>query len=95
MARQMRHQSETNKKNPLAVYADVDEKWAVDQLQSAQCVSMIHGHTHKPADHHLGQSGQFVRRVLSDWDATSQHPRAEVLRWHASGQVERINLKAL
>jgi UDP-2,3-diacylglucosamine hydrolase len=94
MARQMRLQSEANKKNPLAVYADVDEKWAIDQLQRAQCVSMIHGHTHKPADHHIGQSGQFVRRVLSDWDAT-QHPRAEVLRWHASGQVERINLIAL
>ena len=95
MARQMRLQSEANKKNPLAVYADVDEKWAIDQLQSAQCVNMIHGHTHKPADHHLGQSGQFVRRVLSDWDATTQHPRAEVLRWHASGQVERINLISL
>jgi hypothetical protein len=32
------------------------------------------------------------RRVLSDWDAQSTKPRAEVLRWHASGLIERLNL---
>ena len=93
IARQMRNQSEANKKAPHAVDADVDEAWAIEQLQSGHCQGMIHGHTHKPADHHFGGSDQFVRRVLSDWDATHR-PRAEVLRWHASGQVERINLIA-
>ena len=93
IARQMRNQSEANKKTPHAVDADVDEAWAIEQLQSGHCQGMIHGHTHKPADHHFGGSDQFVRRVLSDWDATHR-PRAEVLRWHASGQVERINLIA-
>ena len=91
IARHMRQESEANKKDPNAVYADVDASWAEQRLQSSQSQCMIHGHTHKPADHHFGQSGQFVRRVLSDWDANS-HLRAEVLRWHASGQVERIDL---
>ena len=91
VARQMRQQSEANKKNPHAVYADVDEAWAIQQLTMGQCQCMVHGHTHQPADHHLGEAGKWVRRVLSDWDA-SQHPRAEVLRWHSSGQVERVNL---
>jgi len=52
---------------------------------------MVHGHTHQPADHPLGSEGQYVRRVLSDWDATT-NPRAEVLRWHVTGQVERVKL---
>ena len=91
IARHMRQESEANKQNPNAVYADVDTSWAEQKLQSSQSQCMIHGHTHKPANHHFGPSGQFVRRVLSDWDAM-QHPRAEVLRWHVSGQVERIDL---
>ena len=91
IAKHMRQESEANKKDPHAVYADVDEAWAFKQLEGSQSQCMVHGHTHKPADHSVGQSGQLVRRVLSDWDV-NQHPRAEVLRWHASGQVERINL---
>ena len=39
---------------------------------------MIHGHTHKPADHDLGAGLQRV--VLSDWDVQARPPRAEVLR---------------
>jgi hypothetical protein len=31
--------------------------------------------------------------VLSDWDAADT-PRAEVLRWHSTGQVERVSLIA-
>ncbi len=91
IAKHMRQESEATKKDPRAVYADVDEAWAAMQLQSSQSQCMVHGHTHKPADHFVGQSGQWVRRVLSDWDG-NQHPRAEVLRWHVSGRVERINL---
>ena len=91
IARQMRHQSEANKQNPNAVYADVDEAWATELLKSSHAQCMVHGHTHQPADHPLGSEGQHVRRVLSDWDATT-NPRAEVLRWHATGQVERIKL---
>jgi len=93
IARQMRNQSKANKQNPNAVYADVDEAWATQLLQSSHAQCMVHGHTHQPADHTWGSNGQYVRRVLSDWDATA-NPRAEVLRWHASGQVERINLIA-
>jgi len=32
------------------------------------------------------------RYVLSDWDTAAAMPRAEVLRWHFQGPVERINL---
>jgi UDP-2,3-diacylglucosamine hydrolase len=45
---------------------------------------MVHGHTHAPASHELAPG--VVRHVLSDWDlGTAAPPRAEVLRWNASG----------
>jgi UDP-2,3-diacylglucosamine hydrolase len=92
IARHLRNQSESHKRDAHAVHADVDATWAIHMLEKSNCISLIHGHTHKPADHWMGLSPQWVRRVLSDWDAQSAKPRAEVLRWSASGQVQRINL---
>lgn len=94
LARHMRSQSEAHKKDPQAIYADVDEAWATRLLEINHSHRMVHGHTHQPADHLMGPSKQYVRHVLSDWDA-SNHPRAEVLRWHSTGQVERVNLITL
>ena len=55
---------------------------------------LIHGHTHRPARHELGQG--LAREVLSDWDAAAQPPRAQVLRLSIeAGQparLERLNL---
>ena len=44
---------------------------------------MIHGHTHRPADHAM--AGGRKRIVLSDWDAQSAPPRLEALRITHSG----------
>ena len=49
---------------------------------------MIHGHTHRPADHALAPGR---RTVLSDWDADAAPPRLEVLRLTAAG-AQRIPL---
>lgn len=59
-------------------YADVDEQAARQCLLDAQASTLIHGHTHRPAGHDLGQGLQ--RQVLSDWDAAARPPRAQVLR---------------
>ena len=92
IARQLRAQSEMLKKDSSAVYADVADEWSSQLLQQAGATCLIHGHTHRPALHSLGQNPPMQRYVLSDWDAACAKPRAEVLRWHANGQVERINL---
>lgn len=77
IARGLRTESEA-RKHSGASYADVDAAAARDWLQAARARELIHGHTHKPADHTL--SPDLQRRVLSDWDAAATPPRAEVLR---------------
>ena len=78
IARHIRGQSEARKQSHTD-YADVDTAAAIAWLQAAQAQVMIHGHTHHPAEHDLGQGLQ--RWVLSDWHANSTPPRLEVLQW--------------
>ena len=88
IARGLRQQSEA-KKQPGTVFADVDANTTRQWLQAAQAPTLIHGHTHQPATHDLGNGMRRV--VLSDWDAEAAPPRAEVLRVTASG-LQRIAL---
>ena len=48
-------------------------------LGDNDCKLMIHGHTHRPATHDLGNG--LSRVVLSDWEADATPPRLEALRW--------------
>lgn len=86
IARGLREHSEARKKSG-AEYADVDAQMARQWLESAQSATLIHGHTHKPATHDLGNGLQRV--VLSDWDTTAIPPRAGVLRLSSLG-LQRI-----
>ena len=82
IATALRTQSEARKQTGVA-YADVDAACARTWLLAAGAEVLIHGHTHKPAAHDLGDG--LSRIVLSDWDAAAQPRRAEVLRLSASG----------
>ena len=88
IARGIRSQSEQRKRSG-AIYADVDTTAARDWLQAAQAPVLIHGHTHRPARHDLGDGLQ--RWVLSDWDLAATPPRGEALRLSAAG-VQRLPL---
>jgi UDP-2,3-diacylglucosamine hydrolase len=89
IAHDLRAQSEARKSSGTR-YADVDTALTLQWLETAQASTLIHGHTHRPADHVLGEvSGRTLRRlVLSDWDADAKLPRLEVLRL-ASGEPPR------
>jgi UDP-2,3-diacylglucosamine hydrolase len=86
-ARSIRTQSEARKQatniNPDAAgyanYADVDTQAAITWLNAADAQVLLHGHTHKPAEHDLGHG--LSRWVLSDWHADATPPRLEVLCW--------------
>lgn len=87
-ARAMRAQSEAHKQAGEA-YADVDGPAALAWLQAACAHTLVHGHTHRPAEHGLAPG--YRRVVLSDWDAAAEPPRADVLRCTPEG-LERIRI---
>jgi UDP-2,3-diacylglucosamine hydrolase len=88
----MRAQSEA-RKSSAAAYADVDTAQAIRWLQAAGARELIHGHTHKPADHDLGHG--LRRRVLSDWDGAASPVRAQVLRLSVARPGEEVQLTRL
>jgi UDP-2,3-diacylglucosamine hydrolase len=69
------------------LWADVDSATARQQLADHRATTLIHGHTHRPAEHDLGSGLQ--RWVLSDWDADARPPRAEALSLHHNGRWQR------
>ncbi len=89
IARELREQSEARKQSG-AEYADVDTEAARSWLHAANATTLIHGHTHKPALHDLGDG--LSRAVLSDWHLTGLSPRADVLRLTGDG-LQRIALR--
>ncbi|MHB8950557.1 MAG: UDP-2,3-diacylglucosamine diphosphatase [Rhodoferax sp.] len=95
MAHDMRMQSEARKCS-AAPYADLDQAMTCNWLHMAHANTLIHGHTHKPAEHQMAAG--LRRIVLSDWDATATPARAEVLRLSApvaaqtgGSTVQRLN----
>ena len=92
MARNMRQQSESRKQSAVN-YADLDAELALEWLQQHHAQHMIHGHTHKPAQHEL--SNKSSRWVLSDWDLECSPPRADVLRLNidSTATLQRLSLQ--
>ncbi|MEY8689221.1 MAG: UDP-2,3-diacylglucosamine diphosphatase [Leptothrix sp. (in: b-proteobacteria)] len=92
LARQMRSASDGRKQeHGMSVYADLDAGTVERALQATDASVLVHGHTHRPADHVLASGRR--RLVLSDWhtEPDGSAPRAEVLRWSASG-FERLRV---
>lgn len=89
IARGMRAESEELKRGERA-YADVDTATALQWLREADAPVLVHGHTHKPAEHALDASHRRI--VLADWDAEASPPRLEALRLTVSGDAQRIGL---
>lgn len=90
IARDLRTQSEALKRSTgsdPSLWADVDTQAARAWLRHADARMLIHGHTHRPATHSLGEGLQRV--VLSDWDVGAKPARAEVLRLDAQGLHRR------
>ncbi len=88
IARGLRQQSENRKKSG-ADYGDLDLAATRQWLETADARTLIHGHTHQPAEHDLGDG--LRRVVLGDWDVEAEPARAQVLRLTACG-LQRIKL---
>ncbi len=90
LARSMRAQSEDRKRSPGMVWADVDADAARTWLRQADATTLIHGHTHRPATHALGDG--LGRIVLSDWDLKAHPARAQLLCLSPAG-AQRVDLR--
>ena len=90
IAKDLRAQSKA-RQQAQTTYADVDADTARLWLQTNNCTLLIHGHTHRPATHDLGNG--LSRMVLSDWEALATPPKLEVLRWtQEPRQLQRLAL---
>lgn len=79
MGRQARQASEDGKRERSDDIMDVNAQAVTQTLSAADCDWLIHGHTHRPADHHMNVGVKTLRRtVLSDWSA--QAPRGALIR---------------
>ena len=106
LARRMRDASEAQQRL-REMPSDVDSDAARQWLLAAAAPVLIHGHTHRPAEHDLGAAPQHglpaLRRVvLSDWEPHAVPPRAQLLRLDRGAgmlslpllQPQRIDLAA-
>ena len=82
LARHLRAKSRMHQSDP-STWADVDDDAARAWLREAGCDTLIHGHTHRPALHDLGDG--LARTVLSDWDYDHGPGRGDVLVIDAQG----------
>jgi UDP-2,3-diacylglucosamine hydrolase len=92
IARDLRTRSEALKRTKPA-RVDVDAPQAIAWLKAAHATRLIHGHTHRPADHAL--DGNFQRTVLSDWDLRADPPRAQVLRLTTDDPAGPVTVRRL
>jgi UDP-2,3-diacylglucosamine hydrolase len=94
MAREMRRRSALHQRQDrVESSGDLDADSCRQWLQLASAPILIHGHTHRPALHDLGDGRQRV--VLSDWDLDDiSTPRAEILRLAADGTLTRLSPQA-
>ncbi len=92
VARQLRAQSELHK-SAHPVPSTVDTPATMHWLREANASTLIHGHTHQPADHALAHG--LRRIVLSDWDLNATPPRAQVLRLTLDDTGAPVDLRRL
>lgn len=88
LGRQMREGSRAAQAAQLMT-TDLDADACRTLLAEAGATTMIHGHTHRPAEHDLGAG--LKRVVLSDWDLEASPPRGDVIRLSAAG-LQRLPL---
>ncbi|HEY1128237.1 MAG TPA: UDP-2,3-diacylglucosamine diphosphatase [Roseateles sp.] len=87
LGRQMRAGSRAAQAAELMA-TDLDAEACRALLREAGATTMIHGHTHRPAEHDLGDG--MSRIVLSDWDFDATPPRGDIIRLSHTG-LERLS----
>lgn len=78
IARHLREQSEHSKDGKTDEIMDVNDAAVTKAFLTHACSQIIHGHTHRPAQHpHLVQGRPATRWVLPDWHANGGYLRCD------------------
>jgi UDP-2,3-diacylglucosamine hydrolase len=89
-ARELRERSEQDKATKSSHLMDVNDEAVAHSLRTAGVLTMIHGHTHRPARHAtVLDRRQANRWVLPDWDVSMQRGGFLTVHgggWQTSGQ---------
>lgn len=89
----VRMKSEEAKSEKAAAIMDVNAEAVIALLREHGVHQLIHGHTHRPADHQVDVDGSLgQRRVLADWRDENGTAGGEVLVW-ADGKLSRQPLR--
>ena len=85
-----RYQSKKHTQTTDLIIQDVNQNTVQHYLQKYQVDLLIHGHTHRPATHHLNFNGQPAQRiVLAAW-----HQHGHLLSIDRQGQIKHETLLA-
>lgn len=82
LARRMRAKSEAARAHPAPPHYDVTPEGVAALFARSSAATMIHGHTHRSAQHHEPDG---TRWVLPDWDLDHGAARGGYLRIDATG----------
>ena len=89
----VRMKSEEAKSEKAAAIMDVNTDAVAALFREHGFAPLIHGHTHRPAEHRLAVDGQPCERwVLADWREENGAASGEVLVW-SGGTLQRQPLK--
>lgn len=85
----VRMKSEEAKSEKAAAIMDVNAEAVTALLREHGIHQLIHGHTHRPADHQVDVDGRVCQRfVLADWRDGDEKAEGQVLIW-ADGKLSR------
>jgi len=83
-AKQVRSESKESQKGKSYDIMDVNQDAVNEALTSANCTTMIHGHTHRPDVHQWGFEDQNrIRYVLGDWG-----DKGWFIKWQAGKELK-------
>ena len=83
-AKQVRNESKESQKGKSYEIMDVNQEAVDKALSEANCITMIHGHTHRPNIHHWKFEGENrIRYVLGDWGN-----KGWFIKWQAGEELK-------
>lgn len=88
----LRQESRAAQREKSYEIMDVNPDAVASLFRSTDAARMIHGHTHRPADHrHEIDGRRCSRHVLPDWDCDARPPRGGWLSMDAGGAIRRYD----